>query len=135
MNEAANEQELNRLLKSLGDEPQTLEEIWHIRQMLWQDLGWNQAQVKLWLYCRPGLTRAIAVDGVERFGQANSEAERALDLAEEIAKIVQSNGRPLPLTQLKNRLPAGLVATEPMLKAAIADHPHLQMVGPMVKLI
>ena len=97
MNEAANEQELNRLLKSLGSEPQPLEDIWHARQMLWQELGWDQAQVKLWLYCRPELTRAIAGDGVERFGQANSETERALDLAEEIAKIMQSNGRPLPL--------------------------------------
>lgn len=134
MNEAANAYELKRLLNSLGSEPQTLEEIWHTRQMLWQDLGWDQAQVKLWLYCQPDLARAKADDGIERFSRAGSEADNTPDLTEEIAKIVQSNGKPLPLAQLKNRLPAGLVATEPMIKAAIADHPHLQMVGPMVKL-
>ncbi len=134
MNDVANQYELNRLLKSLGGEPQTLDELWHARPMLWQDLGWNQTQLKLWLYCQPGLRRATASDGVERFGQEGSESETTSDLAEEIAKIVQSHGKPLPLVQLKNRLPAGMLATEPMLKAAIADHPNLQMVGPMVKL-
>ena len=135
MNEAANQRELDRLLKSLARDPQTLEELWQTRHMLWQDLGWDQAQLKLWLYCQPGLTRDTASDGGARYGRTDSQAERGPDLTEEIAKIVQSHGRPLPLAQLKNRLPAGLLATEPMLKAAIANHPNLQLVGPMVKLI
>lgn len=134
MNDEADQQELSRLLKNLVSEPQTLDELWHARPMLWQDLGWNQTQLKLWLYCQPQLTRAIADDGIERFRQTCSASEATPDLAEEIAKIVQSKGKPMPLVQLKNQLPAGLLATEPMLKAAIANHPHLQVVGPMVKL-
>ncbi len=132
MNDAAKQQELIRLLKDLGHERQTLDEFWHARPLLWQDLGWDQAQLKLWLYCQPGLTHVTNDDGVERFGLSGSAKEP--DLADEIAKIVQQNGKPLPLAQLKNRLPAGLIVTEPMLKAAIAEHPNLQMVGPLVKL-
>ena len=134
MNDTANQQALARLLKNSGSEPQTLEELWQAQPMLWQDLGWDQSQLRLWLYCQPGLVRDADSDGVERFGQADTNAQGEPDLSEEIAKIVQSHGKPLPLVQLKNRLPAGLLATEPMLKAAISDHPSLQMVGPMVKL-
>ena len=41
----------------------------------------------------------------------------------------------MPVTQLKNKLPAGLLATEPMIKAAAAKHPHLVLAGPMIKLV
>lgn len=134
MNDAVNQAALAQLLKHLGDEPQTLDELWQARPMLWQDLGWEQSQLKLWLYCQPGLARTTDRDGVERFGRESSGARGAPSLSEEIAKIVQGNGKPLPLAQLKNRLPAGLLATDPMLKAAIDDHPRLKMMGPMVKL-
>ena len=134
MNDVANQQALTRLLNSLGEAPQTLEELWQTQPLLWQDLGWQESQLRLWLYCQPGLVRNADSDGIERFGQATSSTQSEPDLSEEIAKIVQSNGKPLPLAQLKNRLPAGVLATEPMLRAAITEHPKLQMVGPMVKL-
>ena len=134
MNDVANQQALTRLLNSLGEAPQTLEELWQTQPLLWQDLGWQESQLRLWLYCQPGLVRNADSDGIERFGQATSSTQSEPDLSEEIAKIVQSNGKPLPLAQLKNRLPAGVLATEPMLRAAITEHPNLQMVGPMVKL-
>jgi hypothetical protein len=135
MDSLANQQTLTRLLKILNGEPQTLDELWHAQHLLWQDLGWDQSQLQLWLYCQPGLARSTDSNGLERFGQASAEVQSEPDLAEEIAKIVQSHGKPLPLAQLKKRLPAGLLATEPMLRAAINNHPHLQMLGPMVKLI
>ncbi|WP_116365598.1 hypothetical protein [Parahaliea mediterranea] len=135
MNDAANQKALARLLISVREEPQTLEELWQAQPMLWQDLGWEQSQLLLWLYCQPGLVRDTNSNGVERYALADINAQDEPDLSQEIAKIVQSNGRPLPLAQLKSRLPSGLLATEPMLRAAIAEHPNLQMVGPMVKLI
>lgn len=135
MSDVANQQALAQLLKNLADEPQTLDELWQARPILWQDLGWTHPQLKLWLYCQPVLERSVDGNGVERFGQENSKEESVPNLSEEIAKIVQSNGKPLPLAQLKNRLPAGLLATDPMLRAAINDHPRLKMMGPMVKLV
>ena len=134
MSEIAQQQALGQLLRRLEHEPQTLDELWHTRALLWQELGWDQAQLKVWLYCQPRLKCLYTDERDERFGPTESAPERGQDLGEEIARIIQSSGRPLPLAQLKNRLPAGLVATEPMLKAAIADHPGLQMLGPMVKL-
>lgn len=134
MNDVATQQALTRLLKNLSEAPQTLKELWQSQPLLWQDLSWQESQLRLWLYCKPGLVRNTSSDGIERFGQATSSTQSEPDLSEEIAKIVQSNGKPLPLAQLKNRLPAGVLATEPMLRAAITEHPNLQMVGPMVKL-
>ena len=134
MNNLADQQALARLLKSLSGEPQTLEELWYAQHLFWQDLGWEQSQLQLWLYCQPGLARSTDSSGLEHFGQAGADVQSEPDLAEEIARVVQSHGKPLPLAQLKKRLPAGLLATDPMLKAAINDHPHLQMLGPMVKL-
>lgn len=134
MNDAANQQALAQLLKHLGDEPQTLDELWQARPMLWRDLEWDQSQLKLWLYCQPGLERTTDRDGIERFGRESPGENSGPSLSEEIAKIVQSNGKPLPLAQLKNRLPAGMLATDPMLRVAIDDHPRLKMMGPMVKL-
>lgn len=134
MNNATNQQALALLLDSLREEQQTLDELWHTQSLLWQDLGWEPSQLRLWLYCQPGLRRDTNNEGVEHFSQSDTDRQSEPNLAEEIARIVQSNGKPLPLAQLKKRLPAGMLATEPMLKAAIADHPHLQMQGPMVKL-
>lgn len=134
MNNATNQQALAQLLKSLSEEPQTLDELWHAQPLLWQDLNWEQSQLRLWLYCQPGLLCDTNSEGVECFRQPDTDRQSEPDLGEEVARIVQSNGKPLPLAQLKKRLPPGLLATEPMLKAAIADHPHLQMQGPMVKL-
>lgn len=134
MNNATNQQALALLLNSLREEQQTLDELWHAQPLLWQDLGWEQSQLRLWLHCQPRLQRHINNEGVEHFSQSDTDRQSEPSLAEEIARIVQSNGKPLPLAQLKKRLPAGMLATEPMLKAAIADHPHLQMQGPMVKL-
>lgn len=134
MNNLANQQALTRFLKSLSGEPQTLEELWYTQHLLWQDLGWEQSQLRLWLYCQPELTRNRDSSGREYFGLDEADGHSEPDLTEIIVRIVQSHGKPLPLAQLKKRLPAGLLATEPMLKAAINDHPDLQMQGPMVTL-
>lgn len=134
MTELENLKELDRLLKGLANEPQTLQELWDARPLLWRDLGWAQSQLKLWLYCQPTLKRISSSLSEEQYGCKETESHQAPDLSEEIAKIVQGHGKPMPLAQLKNKLPAGVLATEPMLKAAINNHPNLQLVGPMVKL-
>lgn len=135
MNHVENEQALAQILKNLGNEAQTLETLWQGHPLLWQDLGWEQSQLKLWLYCQPNITQDTNSEGLECFQQEQNSEQDEPDLSEEIAKIVQSAGKQLPLAQLKNRLPAGLLATEPMLRAAISAHPHLKMMGPMVKLL
>ncbi|RLA54500.1 MAG: hypothetical protein DRR42_01585 [Gammaproteobacteria bacterium] len=124
---------INRLKASLKREPGTLEDVWLAQPVLWQELGWSQSQLRLWLLCQPGL-EAIKTDGQLRYQFAAGDKSERPDLGEIIAKIVQGVGKPMPLAQLKSKLPAGTVVTEPMLKAAINQHPQLTLMGPMVKL-
>jgi hypothetical protein len=124
---------INRLKASLKREPGTLEDVWLAQPILWQELGWSQSQLRLWLRCQPGL-EAIKADGQLRYQYAGGDEAEQPDLGEIIAKIIQGAGKPMPLAQLKTKLPAGTVVTEPMLKAAIKQHPQLALMGPMVKL-
>jgi hypothetical protein len=134
MTEAAILQGLSSLKKGLATESQTPDELWQSRQLLWQELGWEKPQLKLWLRCQSGLKQTTTKAGLVRYELTNSGADSQPDLGEMIAKIVQGVGKPMPLAQLKNKLPAGLVVTEPMLKAAITGHPNLILNGPLVKL-
>jgi hypothetical protein len=125
--------ELGRVKASLANETLSLNDIWLSQPSLWQELGWSISQLNLWLHCltevdvklvetSPVFTLKIKAGGVQS------------NLSEEIAKVLQGTGKPMPLAQLKNKLPAGILATEPMLKAAISQHPNLVLTGPLVKL-
>ncbi len=125
---------INRFKASLKSEPTSFEDLWLAQPALWQGLGWSQAQLRLWLRCQPGLN-AIKTSDQVRYQYAKGDKSEQPDLGEIIAKIVQGAGKPMALAQLKSKLPAGTLVTEPMLKAAINQHPQLVMMGPMVKLI
>ena len=125
-------QALLRVRDSLGNEKLSLNDIWLSHPSVWQSLGWQQAQLKLWLACQKGIL--VSEDSQDTYFSLEDRASKqAPDLIEEIFQIVQSHGKPLPIAQLRNKLPASLMATEPMLKEAINKHEGLVMMGPMVK--
>ncbi len=124
---------LNRLKTNLVSEPTILEDLWLSQPTLWQELNWSQAQLRLWLCCQPGI-KVSTVNGQLHCQYSQSDENDQPDLGEIIANIVQSAGKPVPMAQLKSKVPAGMVVTEPMLKAAINQHPQLALMGPMVKL-
>ncbi len=124
-------QALLRVKDSLGNDKQSLNDIWLSHPSVWQTLGWQQAQLKLWLACQKGVE--VSEEGQETYFAFNHCAKKKEpDLGEEIFHIVQSHGKPLPIALVKNKLPTTLMATEPMLKAAINKHASLVMMGPMV---
>ncbi len=57
------------------------------------------------------------------------------DLGETIARVVEALGGPVPLAQLRTKLPPGLVVTDPMIRAAVQAHPRLSLTGPLVRLV
>ncbi len=126
--------ELRMLKRDLATTPQTLEQIRQGRPLLWQTLAWSPAQTRLWLRNLPGIQ-------IEEEQQDNpsyrigSEEQGEPDLGDVIAKVVADLGRPVPLAQLRAKLPPGVLATDPMMRAAIDGHPALAMTGPVVRLV
>ena len=125
--------ELGRVKASLANETLSLNDIWLSQPSLWQELGWSKSQLSLWLHCLPEVDVKL-VETSPVFSLKTKAGGVQSNLSEEIAKVLQGTGKPMPLAQLKNKLPAGILATEPMLKAAISQHPNLVLTGPLVKL-
>jgi len=127
-------QGLQRLKKNLATESQTLDELWQSRPIVWQELGWKKEQLMLWLRCQPDIKKNGRQKEPDKYEIKGGKSDSIPDIGEIIAKVLQGTGKPVPLANLKNKLPSNLVVTTPMLKAAINDHPNLQMIGPLVKL-
>ncbi len=132
MVDATTLQGLDRLKTNITSQAATLDELWLSQPGLWQALGWAKPQLKLWLSCQPDI-QMVGAD-VTRYEHKQGEGQGTPDLGEAIAKILQGVGKPMPIAQLKNRLPPGLLATEPMIKAAISKHSGLALTGPLAKL-
>lgn len=128
---------LVRVKNSIVKQALSLDDIWLSQPSLWQGLSWDKSQLKLWLICQPNIILEDNGQGDESsLFKANTASKKNLpDIAEEIAKVLQGTGKPMPLAQLKNKLPAGMLATEPMLKSAISKHPNLTLTGPLVRLV
>jgi hypothetical protein len=112
----------------------TLEQLWGDHSELWHHLGWEQAQVRLWLRCLPGISihESDSVNPLYTLGSGKSPKTPCL--ADQLIALLESSGKPLPLSQLIHKFPPGVIVTESMLRSAInADH-RLLMTGPLAKL-
>lgn len=124
---------LNDIKRSLV-RSQHLSEIWQSSPLLWQELGWQQPQLRLWLAVLPGI-EVSGSDGDDPVYQIPKTGQEGDGLADVIWRIVSETGRPMPVAQLKSKLPTGLVATEPMIQAAVKEHPKLTGMGPLIKAV
>jgi len=122
---------LNHIKRSLAHS-QHLSEIWQTSPLLWQEMGWHQSQLRLWLAALPDILirEGDSDDPVYEIPKAHQEGD---DLAGVIWQIISASGRPMPVAQVKSKLPTGLVATEPMILAAVREHPKLTCMGPVIK--
>ncbi len=125
--------ELQVVKNSLTEKSRKLEDIRQDCALLWQELSWGGEQVRLWLRSLPGIQveEADSENPSYRIGEAQ---QPETDLGEIVARVVSALGRPVALGQLRTKLPAGIVATEPMIRAAIQKHPRLVLTGPLVRL-
>ena len=102
--------------------------------MLWQQLGWETSQIKLWLACLPSIRLTTDLDGSVVYQLDQLATSNDNNLADELVALLSNAGRPMPLAQLIGKFPAGLVVTEPMLRAAAQKDSRLELKGPLVKL-
>ena len=122
------------VLRTLETRAFTLDQLWLDHAPVWQQLGWNLAQVNLWLLCLPNV-QAVGIAQSRPLYQVSAAQNPENQLADQMVALLEANGRPMPLEQLIGKLPAGWVVTEPMLRnAANKDH-RLELRGPLVKLI
>lgn len=114
--------------------PVTLDQLWADLGTQWHQLGWSRAQLSLWLACTPSLQNCELPSGEVAWSLKAGQGQVAPSLADEMVALLHKAGRPMPLTQLISKLPAGLVVTEPMLRSAAQRDARLELKGPLLKL-
>jgi len=126
---------MNNLLEIRHDlqKSRQLSDLWNEFSLVWQELGWQQPQLRLWLATLPEIeiTRPESENPGYQIKIKQHEGE---GLAEEIFDLINTSGMPMPIAQLQGRLPPSFGATEPMIKAAVKNHSKLMVMGPVVKL-
>ena len=125
---------LTHIAPSLKAGPATLEQLLAEHAALWQSLGWQAAQVSLWLACAPALRVCVTPAGERAYALDSAQADAGNSLADELVALLQKAGRPLPLAQLGNKLPPGMLVTEPMLRNVAKQDARLALKGPLLVL-
>ncbi|WP_434129837.1 hypothetical protein [Methylocaldum sp. GT1BB] len=125
---------LDTIQRTLTNGHCTLDQIWLDHAPIWQRLGWSREQVSLYLACLPGVRQCSMPTGEKAYELESSVNASSNKLADELVALLAKAGRPMPLAQLLGKLPAGMVVTEPMLRAAAMQDARLELRGPLVKL-
>lgn len=120
--------------RSMEGGPAMLDQLWVDHAPQWHHLGWSPAQLSLWLACTPTLQRCELPSGEVAWALNEGASQAAPSLADELVALLQKAGRPMPFAQLINKLPPGMVVTEPMLRSAAGQDARLKLKGPLLKL-
>jgi len=120
--------------RSLRNGPATLEQLMGDQAGLWQNLGWDSSQVSLWLACSTALRKCQLPNGETAWTFDAVSSSASDNLTDELVALLQKAGRPMPLIQMLSKLPAGMVVTEPMLRAVAQQDARLELKGPLLKL-
>jgi hypothetical protein len=120
--------------RSLKTGPVTLDQLWTDHATQWHQLGWDLAQLSLWLACTSALQRNELPSGVIAWSLNEGPGQATSSLADELVALLHKAGRPMPLAQLMGKFPPGVVVTEPMLRAAALQDARLELKGPLLKL-
>lgn len=121
------------VLATLKHNAYTAEQLWLEYASIWQQLGWRQAQVELWLACLPENAKNRICD-IETPSHDVGSKPKQPDLASHLVTLLQQAGKPLPMNLLLKKLPAGVTASEQQLRKLVQQDNRLEIKGPLVKL-
>lgn len=125
MNQETQNSLLNQLIDQLKTSKKSADDLFSEHQELWHALGFNQAQVALWLASLP----ARNILNVPKSGYQTTS-----NITEHIATLLRKSGGRMPLSQVLKKLPAGTTITEQQLrKLAEQDH-QMSVKGPFLVL-
>lgn len=123
------------VMRSIEHGPCTADQLWQDHAHLWRQLGWNASQIKLWLGCLPDVCISVTATGEKAYRLECKQKTGEQCLADHIVALLDKVSKPMPLSHLLKKLPAGLVVSEPMLRAAASADARLELKGPLVKLV
>ena len=121
---------LDTIRRALSQNPQMLEQIWQGYPQLWQQTGWNQAQLRLWLSALPDISIQNQDSANPQYRFTDNEA-RGDDLGSLILQAVDDLGGKVQLNQLIHKLPVDMVTLE-QIRTTVNQHPELRLMGPFV---
>lgn len=119
----------NSLLSQLVDQFKTSKksanDLFSEQQELWHALGFNQAQVALWLASLPA--RNI-------LNEPKSAYQTTSNIAEYLTTLLRNSGGRMLLTQVLKKLPAGTTITEQQLRKLAEQNQQVSVKGPFLVL-
>ena len=116
---------LNQLIDQLKTSEKSADDLFSEQQELWYSLGFNQAQVALWLASLPA--RNI-------LNEPKSAYQTTSNITEHIATLLRKSGGRMLLTQILKKLPAGMTITEQQLRKLAEQNYQMSVKGPFLVL-
>ena len=116
---------LNQLIDQLKTSEKSADDLFSEQQELWYSLGFNQAQVALWLASLPA--RNI-------LNEPKSVYQTTSNITEHIATLLRKSGGRMLLTQILKKLPAGMTITEQQLRKLAEQNHQMSVKGPFLVL-
>ena len=116
---------LNQLIDQLKTSEKSADDLFSDQQELWYSLGFNQAQVALWLASLPA--RNI-------LNEPKSVYQTTSNITEHIATLLRKSGGRMLLTQILKKLPAGMTITEQQLRKLAEQNYQMSVKGPFLVL-
>jgi hypothetical protein len=119
----------NSLLSQLADQFKTskksADDLFSEQQELWHALGFNQAQVALWLASLPAHNL---------LNEPKSAYQTTSNITEHLTALLRKSGGRMLLTQVLKKLPAGTTITEQQLRKLAEQNQQMSVKGPFLVL-
>ncbi|WP_201607076.1 hypothetical protein [Psychrobacter immobilis] len=116
---------LNQLIDQLKTSKKSADDLFSEQQELWHFLGFNQAQVTLWLASLPA--RNI-------LNESKSAYQTTSNITEHLTALLRKSGGRMLLTQVLKKLPAGTTTTEQQLRKLAEQNHQMNVKGPFLVL-
>ena len=125
MNQETQNSLLNQLIDQLKTSKKSADDLFSEQQELWHALGFNQAQVALWLAALPA--RNI-------LNEPKSAYQTTSNITEHLTALLRKSGGRMLLTQVLKKLPAGTTITEQQLRKLAEQNHQINVKGPFLVL-
>ena len=125
MNQESQNSLLNQLIDQLKTSKKSADDLFSEQQELWHALGFNQAQVALWLASLPA--RHV-------LNETKSAYQTTSNITEHLTALLRNSGGRMPLTQVLKKIPAGTTITEQQLRKLAEQNQQMSIKGPFLVL-
>lgn len=113
------------MIDQLKTSKKPADDLFSEQQELWHALGFNQAQVALWLASLPARNL---------LNEPKSAYQTTSNITEHLTALLRKSGGRMLLTQVLKKLPAGTTTTEQQLRKLAEQNQQMSIKGPFLVL-